>query len=285
MHQITRRLAAVLLACAPAAHAACPLDAEVDALLEAWRTHAPAEGYGDELSPDDARCAQDKLVARLRPLLGESVGYKVGLSNPAVQRQFSAEAPVYGVLLKDMLLPAGAKVPAAFGARPLFEADLLVRIGELAINTASTPLEAAAAIDALIPFIELPDLVVSPGTKLDANQITAINVGARLGVTGKPIPMRADPAFVDALAAMRVVLEDDSGEISRAEGRVVLDHPLNAVLWLARELGRRGERLEPGQLVSLGSFSKLFPAKPGPVKLRYEGLPGVGTPEVGLVLE
>ena len=59
-----------------------------------------------------------------------------------------------------MVRPGGSTVPAAFGARPLYEADLLVRVKDAAINHARTPEEVLQHIDQVIPFIELPDLVV-----------------------------------------------------------------------------------------------------------------------------
>jgi 2-keto-4-pentenoate hydratase len=55
----------------------------------------------------------------------------------------------------------------------------------------------------------------------------------------------------------------------------ILGHPLNAVLWLARDLEKSGTRLKAGDLLSLGSFTTPMPPKPGlAVTVRYEGLPG-----------
>jgi 2-keto-4-pentenoate hydratase len=55
----------------------------------------------------------------------------------------------------------------------------------------------------------------------------------------------------------------------------VLGHPLNAVVWLVQDMAREGRALKKGDLVSLGSFSKLLPPKPGlAVEVTYQGLPG-----------
>ena len=54
----------------------------------------------------------------------------------------------------------------------------------------------------------------------------------------------------------------------------VLEHPLNAVAWLAQDLQKHGLALQRGDLVSVGSFSKLMPPKPGlKVEVQYQGLP------------
>jgi hypothetical protein len=64
-----------------------------------------------------------------------------------------------------------AQVDVAFGARALFEADMLVRISDEAINRAKTPEDVLNAIDQGIPFIERPDRVVQapprPGLELE----------------------------------------------------------------------------------------------------------------------
>ena len=77
------------------------------------------------------------------------VGYKAGLTNPAVQKRFNYDKPVWGKLDQGMLLSDGATVDAAFAARPLFEADMLVRVRSAAINQAKTPMDVLLAIDQL----------------------------------------------------------------------------------------------------------------------------------------
>ena len=157
---------------------------------------------------------------------------------------------------------------------------MLVRVKSAAINEAKTPLDVLLAIDQLIPFLELPDLVVLAPPKLNGAAVTAINVGARLGVAGLPLAVpvtRAERyAMLDALRDMTVVLADGNGaELGKGRGSDVLDHPLNAVVWLAGALKREGLAMKPGELISLGSFSPLLPPKPGlKASVSYQGLPG-----------
>lgn len=127
----------------------------------------------------------------------------------------------------------------------------------------------------MIPFIELPDLVVAAPPKLNGAAINAINVGARLGVAGKPVAVQRTSDFSRALRDMTVVIRGDGAELDRGKGSDVLEHPLNAVVWLVQDLARDGLSLRKGDLVSLGSFSKLMPPRPGlAVEVVYEGLPG-----------
>ncbi len=263
-----------LAATALGAHAACLSDAEVAALLAANLARTPAV-TPEGLSPADGECSRSKLNKLQEAQFGKPIGYKAGLTNPAVQKRFNHDSPVWGALYAHMLLADGAVVDAAFGARPLFEADLLVRVSNEAINRAKTAEEVLQAIDQIIPFIELPDLVVQAPPKLSGAGITAINVGARLGVLGKPIAVQRTPEFSNALRDMVVVVKGDGAELDRGKGSDVLGHPLAAVAWLVQDLAREGKSLKPGDMVSLGSFSKLMPPKPGlAVEVVYEGLPG-----------
>src|SRR3546814_3899212 len=87
-----------------------------------------------------------------------------------------------------------------------------------------------------------------------------------------------------ALPISVTTLDDQGRELSRASGSDILGHPFNAVVWLARDLGARGQRLHAGDVISLGSFARPQPAEPGrSVTVVYEGLPG-GRREVSVSL-
>jgi 2-keto-4-pentenoate hydratase len=272
---------AALALSAASAPAACLGDAAVQGLLEGYIARQPVANP-EGLSAADGECSRAKLLALMDARFGAPVGYKAGLTNPAVQKRFNHDAPVWGALYAPMLLESGAVVDAGFGARPLFEADLLVRVSSAAINQASTIDEVLAAIDQVIPFIELPDLVVQAPPRLDGAAISAINVGARLGARGAPIAVQRSAEFSHALRDMVTVVKADGVEIDRGKGSDVLEHPLNAVVWLVRDLARSGRSLKAGDLVSLGSFSKLLPPRPGlAVEVQYQGLPGNPVVKVG----
>ena len=267
------------VACATGVQAECLSDAQADDLAAHYLARTPAANP-EGLSDADGACTRAKFNARIAPRLGKVVGYKAGLTNPAVQKRFGTDKPVWGTLYEGMVQPSGATIDAAFGARPLFEADMLVRVKSAAVNQARTPMEVLEAIDQVIPFIELPDLLVQAPPKLNGAGVSAINVGARLGVAGQPLAvpaLRADRyALLDALQGMQVTLADAQGAVlGRGKGSDILEHPLNAVVWLAQALRQEGIALQPGDLVSLGSFSPLLPPKPGlAVTATYEGLPG-----------
>ncbi|MBL8701046.1 MAG: hydratase [Alphaproteobacteria bacterium] len=245
------------------------------AIHQAWLKKTPVASPGRELGMEEAVCQQRRLVQLMSQTLGPRAGYKVGLTSQAAQQALGVSTPVVGVMLQKMFLESGARIRTQYAARPIVEADLVVVVGDGAINEAKTPSEVARHLRALHPFIELPDLVVAEGQPLTGAVVVAIDVGARLGVLGKPVKMRSDPEFVDALAKMMVKLSDDQGrELSAAPGAAILGHPLNAVMVLAEELKRRGERLKPGDRISLGSFGRPVPPPRGrTLTASYAGLP------------
>ncbi|WP_422842543.1 2-keto-4-pentenoate hydratase [Acidovorax sp. M2(2025)] len=275
----TLMAALAAVACATSVQAECLSDAQVADLVAHYAAKTPAANP-ENLSDADGACTRAKVNQLLAQRMGKVVGYKAGLTNPAVQKRFSTDKPVWGKLYEGMVLASGATVDAAFGARPLYEADMLVRVKSAAVNQARTPQEVLDAIDQIIPFIELPDLLVQAPPKLNGAGVTAINVGARLGVAGAPMPVpayRAERfALLQSLADMQVVLTDGTGaRLGGGKGSDILDHPLNAVVWLAQALAREGLAMQPGDLISLGSFSPLLPPKPGlSVTATYDGLPG-----------
>ncbi|HMZ86671.1 MAG TPA: fumarylacetoacetate hydrolase, partial [Giesbergeria sp.] len=238
----TRTLVPLALAVAFAtnASAACLSDAQAAELAAHYLSRQPAANP-EGLSDADGACSRAKLNALLAPRLGKVVGYKAGLTNPAVQKRFNTDKPVWGKLYEGMIEQSGASVPAAFGARPLFEADMLVRVKDAAINQASTPYEVLQHIDQVIPFIELPDLVVQAPAQLNGPGVAAINVGARLGVAGQPIAVPATRgeryALLDALERMQVQLTNNQGQLlASGKGSDILGQPLNAVVWIAQAL-------------------------------------------------
>ena len=275
----TALLASALVACVTSAQAECLSDAQAAEMVAHYVAKTPAANP-DNLSDADGACTRAKVNALLAQRLGKVIGYKAGLTNPAVQKRFNTDKPVWGTLYEGMVLKSGATVDAAFGARPLYEADMLVRVKSAAINHAKTPMEVLESVDQIIPFVELPDLMVQAPPKLNGAGVTAINVGARLGVAGSAIAVpvyRAERyAMLQALADMNVALTDGQGaRLGGGKGSDILDHPLNAVVWLAGALAQEGLAMQPGDLISLGSFSALLPPKAGlSVTATYDGLPG-----------
>lgn len=258
------------------AASACPDDRAVAATAEAFLAMTPGPGYPDGTSLDEGYCAQGKFLALLDRELGARAGYKAGLTNAPLQERFGAAEPVGGVLFESMLLPSGSEVAADSGVRLVYEADLIVTVADERINGARTPEEAVRYLGEVVPYVELLDLLVAEGEPLNLATIAGYNVMSRYGIVGEGIPVEPTPAFVEALGNMESLTLDETGrEIQRAEGRAIMGHPLNVVLWLVEHLNAGGQALRAGDVLSLGAMGTFRPVEAGrTVTVRYTGLPG-----------
>lgn len=234
------------------------------------------------LTLPDGACHQDLFIKELGDSLGPVVGYKAAATSAGAQKQLGLDGPVLGVLFRDMLREDGASVRVDEGARLIFELDLLARVGDAALNGATTREEALAGIDAVLPFIELGDLMVPKGATITGPLLQAMNAGARLGVAGAPVPI--DGLSAVDLAAVSGSLAKDGTVVAEAPLTALLGDPLDAVLWIVATANARGMPLKQGDLLSLGSLGRFQLASPGEVVARYSGL-GEEPVEVGLTLE
>ena len=222
------------------------------------------------------------LLARKR----ERAGYKLAAASQQAQRRLAIDGPLTGVLFRDMLLPDGASIPATAGAELIYEADLLAEVGDAAINEARTLEDVARGLRTIIAFLEVADYMMPAGVPNNGPQLLAVNTSARFGVTGSRTAARGDAAFVAALAAMKVTLRSGAGKVlGEAAGAQLLGNPLRAVLHLRDALRRRGERLRPGDLLSLGTFTPPRRVRAGEQVTAAYAIPGAGILRVQAAFE
>jgi 2-keto-4-pentenoate hydratase len=253
------------------------------ALAQQFLKKTPITALDPTMTLDQGAKAQVEFIAAITGEFGEPVGYKAGLTNPNVQKMFGVSAPIRGTMLKKMFLRNGAVVPADFACISVSEGDLVVRVGDEAVNQAKTGAEALKSLDVVFPFIELPDMVFGKGVKPSAAAIVAINVGARYGVLGDPIPLAATEEWQGRLKNFTLRMSDEKGAVvAEGKGTALLGDPLDVVLWIKNSLVAEGKKLKKGDLLSLGSLTKPIPAKPGVLKALYTGLDPKGPVEISV---
>lgn len=270
-----RAFAIGLMSVTLSAVAVCPDDAAIDAYVKEFSQQKLSKGFGNDISLDDAECAKRKLGKKLIVPMGAIVGYKAAFTNPALQKRFGVDGPKWGYMYQRNMIDIIAILPADFGARPLVEADFLVEVSDPRLAEAKTPMEALGYLESVIPFIELPDLMLEG--QFSGNAMISTNVAFRGGVLGMEIPVKKTQAFLDALADMTVVMTDDAEgkELGRVKGSVLMDNPINAAMWLAQALKKDGIALKKGDILSLGGFIPPLPTKSGmKARVQYIGLPG-----------
>ena len=232
--------------------------------------HLLHEG-GDGLALGDAYGLQYQYLQVIQSQLGLRRGFKVAMTSASSQQRFGLTEPLFGQFLEQMLISSPAQLPVGFGAHGLVEADLLVRVADVGINAVTDIDDLLVHLDAVIPFVELPDPLWSG--QLTAAKLVAVNCGARYGVLGEPITLDGDDDWHQRLAAFEVDLFDPNGKIlGSGTGEDLLGHPLKVVFWLLQHLRERGDRLQPGDVISLGSLTRPLAPELGRYKAVYRDL-------------
>ena len=239
----------------------CTLDGFPGHYIEVYRSQGMVDDCYYQLidDMDQARILQAGVITLLEDG-SRRAGYKVGLTDSKAQEMFGIHQPLVGVLFEEMILPDDVVVDPDSATSLLVELDLLARVKSAGINEAESIEDVARHIDAIVPFIELPDALF----RLDGGNAAALliagNVGARWGVAGEPVTVDDVRDLVKSLPDMTFRLSSETGQVIRkGGGSQILGHPLNSVLYLLKELALRNETLKQGDLVSLGAIG-------GPVK-------------------
>ena len=131
--------------------------------------------------------------------------------------------------------------------------------------------EVLVATDAVAPAFEIVDSRIRDWdiTILDT---IADNASSGLFVLGNEPHMIED--FDSRLCGM--VIEHRGEPVSVGAGAACLGNPLNAVVWLAREMVARGRPLRAGDIVMSGALGPMVPVAPGEVyEVRINGLGSV----------
>jgi 2-keto-4-pentenoate hydratase len=243
-------------------------------LAEAYLTREPLppliETY-DEVTLDDAYAVQQAQVERW--LDGGAVlrGHKVGLTSEAMQRQLGVDQPDFGVLRDDMFFDELAPVPLDRFLQARIEPEVAFVLRRDLQGPGVTTAEAAAAVDFVLPALEIIDSRIRDWkiSLVDTIADNASSGGLVLGT--KPTPLET----VD-LPTMACHLYRGSDLVATGVGRAVLGSPLNALVWLANTLGARGAALRAGHVVLPGSVTAAQPIRAGDTWTgRFAGLGSV----------
>jgi 2-keto-4-pentenoate hydratase len=237
---------------------------EVEQMADDFLARRPMQGFLHDMPLTAAYYWQDVFVDRAARELGPVIGYKTGGHDPGPGFPIFPLDGIRGAILEGMLRPSGASVSLDETRRGFLEADLAVRVGDASINTASTDLELLAAIDAVIPFAEIPDPYYEEGTR-SINGTIAANMGSRYSFAGEPVPTRATADWLRRLDTLTFAVHDEHGtEIDRGsiEGWY---RPIEVIRWLRDDLVQGGKRLRPGDILSLGNI--------GIIRQLHEGSP------------
>ena len=223
--------------------------------------------YFGKLSIDQAYAIQLGLIER-RSAAGErQIGWKVGLTAPAIQRQFGFHEPVFGCVLDSK--PSGHVFALGELIAPGFENELCLRL-RADLSGTVTLQEARSAIDVVYPSLEIIE-TRGPFTEQIALAL-ADNAQQKTVILGAPVALPEDLAAIEASVSI------NGQRVATGSGDAVLGNPLNSIVWLAGKLGAYGRGLRAGDIVMTGSFTRQFPIAAGDtIETLFSGIGAVRT--------
>jgi 2-keto-4-pentenoate hydratase len=243
----------------------------IDAFWDDWQrgVHFP-QAWRERLDLDDAYRIQLGLVGRRCTGGMRQVGWKVGLTARAIQEQFDVHEPVFGCLLSEGRIASGHVFRHADLLTPGFENEVCVVLARPLAGAGLTIGDVAGAVAHCHPALE----IVEKRGDLTGQLTLALadNAEQKAFVLGPPVPLTAD---LD-LSAIGARVAINGAEVATGRGDAVLGHPLNSIAWLAAKLAGYGRRLEAGDHIMTGSFTRQFLVAPGDrVRTEFERLGAV----------
>jgi 2-keto-4-pentenoate hydratase len=231
-------------------------------LLDAYGSRTPVPPltatYTD-ISVDDAYAIQLAQVTAWTAAGAVVKGHKVGLTSAAMQKQMGVSQPDFGVLLDSMFLPEGIIADMTRFLQPRAEPEIGFVLGRPLKGPGVNVAEAVAAIDFVLPALEIIDSRIADW-KITLPDTIADNASSGGLVLGSH-PVK--PADVD-LSLTGCLLHRNGRLIDTGAGGAVLGgSPVNALVWLANVLGARDVGLEAGHVILPGSVTAAIPINPG----------------------
>ncbi|MFG1928790.1 2-oxo-hepta-3-ene-1,7-dioate hydratase [Cryptosporangium sp. NPDC048952] len=190
---------------------------------------------------------REKELAAGRRLTGR----KIGLTSKAMQSATGITEPDYGVIFGDTVWENGAVLPFDDFSNVRVEVELAFLLDSPLRGPHCTLFDVLDATRYVVPALE----ILNSHIELQGRTIVdTIADNAAYGATvvgGNPTRLdTVDLRWISALLYRNQTIEE-SGVAA-----AVLNHPATAVAWLANKLHQHGSRLEAGELILAGSFTR-----------------------------
>lgn len=182
-------------------------------------------------------------------LAGPGAGWKVAASSLAGQRHIGVAGPIAGPLTSAGLRASGSVVPRT--AMASVEPEFAFRIGTdlLAGGWPYSRGTVLAAVDGILPAIEVPDSRFTDPASIGEPQLIADLACAAHVVLGEPM---ADWRFED-LKERQVQIRVNGRTVQVGVGANALGDPCDSLVWLVNAVTRHGCPVLAGEIVLTGA--------------------------------
>ena len=212
------------------------------------------------------------MVAQMRLEKGErQIGFKIGLTEERLQKQFNMKEPVFGHLMSSLVGLDENRIDTDRYVRPIVEPEVTFLLGEDLKGPGITRGHVLAATEGVFASLEIPNMCYAQ-KDFSPTDIILVDVMAQGLVRGQTM---YDVKDID-LSTVSVVLELNGRVSTTGTGASVLGHPADSVVWLANRLVGFDTYLKAGYLVPAGSLTgPCFVEKGDVVKARFSDIGSV----------
>jgi 2-oxopent-4-enoate/cis-2-oxohex-4-enoate hydratase len=243
----------------------------VNQLHQAWENASQIPPITDSLpkiTVEEAYQIQLKLMAK-RIAEGEAVvGKKIGITAKVVMKMLGVDQPDFGHLMSGMEFQESQSLPFNKFCQPKGEGEIAFLLKKDLTGPGITRDQIIEATECVMPAFEIVDSRIQDWN-IKIQDTIADNASAGAFVIGSS---RTSLKGLD-LATCGMVLKKNGEIIGTGNGAATLDHPLNAVGWLANTLGSLGMSLKAGEIILSGSLSVMFPIQSGDsLEMEIEGV-------------
>ena len=230
------------------------ITAIADQLEEAERTRTMiprlTARYPD-MTFEDSYAVQNEWRRRKVESGRRLVGRKIGLTSKVMQVATGITEPDYGAIFDDQVFDNGSVIEHGRFSNVRIEVELAFVLGSPLAGPTATIFDVLKATEFVVPALE----ILSSRIEMQGRTIVdTISDNAALGAMvygGNP----TDPSTVDMRWISALLYRNERIEESGVAA-AVLNHPATGVAWLANKLSQHGDRLEAGEIVLAGSFTR-----------------------------
>jgi 2-oxo-hept-3-ene-1,7-dioate hydratase len=194
------------------------------------------------------------------------VGRKIGLTSKVMQAATGITEPDYGAIFADMVFENGSVIEHDRFSNVRIEVELAFVLSQPIEGPDATVFDVLRATEYVVPALEILSSRIEMAGRTIVDTISDNAAMGGMVYGGNPVkPDAVDLRWISALLYRNETIEE-SGVAA-----AVLNHPATGVAWLANKLAQHGDRLEAGEIVLAGSFTRPMWVEPGDTVLADYG--------------